>query len=170
MPTFQENLTEQSRPVQGAIPTLPSAPTPGTSIARGIGAVTGLVNQGLATLDKIGSDSATSEVSNAALKLIEEHDQGQIDDLTYRRKKKALAIEMRRNHEGFEGEVVGALRATFGADPIVRQETAEALTLQTFIDKGRPSVGIEASDEKAAKSGESMFQAESKTLQMQGLA
>jgi hypothetical protein len=160
MATFQENLSEQTAPAIGSVPAVATPPTKGAAVVAGINAIGNLAEKGIEAFKDIKDKEVTTTASNAALDLIEQHDQGLIDNITYRRKKKELSIQLRRDNPGNEAQVISAMSNTFGIDPIPRQENAEAKLQEALIARGVKILGIEASDADTSAAGAKSFKAE----------
>jgi hypothetical protein len=130
MATFQQSLSDVKVPAVGAATGATTRAGTASTAAMAINAITGAINTALPLIDKEMGRNAYQTTQKAAFKLIQEHDQGLINDVTFRTAKKQLAIEHFSTFDRKPEEVQKALVSAFGANPVERQEKVTA----TFAD------------------------------------
>ncbi len=152
MATFQQSLSDVKVPAVGAATGATTRAGTASTAAMAINAITGAINTAVPLIDKEMGRNAYQTTQKAAFKLIQEHDQGLINDITFRTLKKQLAIEQFSTFDRKPEEVQKALVSAFGANPIERQEKTEATFMETMLLEGSALIP-QGTDEQKVDAG-----------------
>jgi len=136
MATFQQSLSDVTVPAVGSTKGSASQVVYPGNTANAINAVSRTIDLVVPILEKEQGLDAFRNTQKAAFELIQQHDQGLISSITFRRMKKELAIEHFTTFDRAPSSVNEALVSAFGANPVERQEKTTATVTENMILKG----------------------------------